>query len=228
MSREKKKGGHRSAKDLRRKKPVSDEKSILIVTEGEVTEKNYFTALKNKLKLSNSEIVVKHPRVTDPIKLVYEAKRLQKKRELEAKRSNKLIPYTEVWVVFDLEQQHDIRRQQAKKAHEHTKGIQFIESDPSFELWRLLHEKKTSKFFADKEAVIAEISRTIGKKYNPNETPSEETLKKIPDAVANALWLRNDNKKSGSTTPSTNVDHLVRSMNKAARPSSQLELPVKN
>ena len=231
MNRNKKKG-HRKAGDYRR--PIetrSKGKSILIVTEGEVTEKKYFEALCRKLDLKASRVKVVHPEGTDPITLTKAAISLRKAREKEAKRSPVLVPFKEVWVVFDLEQQHDERRVQAKKAQGiGGKGIKFIESDPSFEYWRLLHEEDcyTTKFFPDKKAVITELSKKLGYKYDSNEAPTVETLNKIPIAVKHAQRCRKYHEDSGgNTNPSTNVDLLVRSMNEASIPTRQLDLPAK-
>lgn len=227
MSRERNRG-HKNVRDYRRSKPTRPNgKSILIVTEGNVTEKNYFEAVKNKLRLSNTEVRVEHPEGTDPVTLTKAVIKLRKEREREAKTSNFVVPYTEVWVVFDLEKQHDIRRTQARKAREGAKGIKFIESDPSFEYWRLLHEPNgyTTKFLPDGNAVLKELKQHCPA-YTKSEVPDQATLNRVPLAVTNAMKCRKHHEAvGGSGNPSTNVDLLVRSMNSAAGKNLQFRLP---
>jgi hypothetical protein len=92
------------------------------VTEGKKTEPYYLRALCRRLSLSTAEVIVHHPEATDPKSLTDEAIELSRARRQMAKRSY-LVPYDEVWVVYDLEKPHDERRrlhknQQAKqKAH---------------------------------------------------------------------------------------------------------------
>jgi hypothetical protein len=200
----------------------------LIVTEGERTEPNYLKALQRRLSLKATRIEVVHPEGTDPITLIHEAIKLRDKRKRDSKKSNTLIPYDEVWVVFDLEQTHDERRQQAKAAKQvkGAHGIKFAESDPSFEFWRLLHETYTAQGFDSGAAVLKELKRIVP--YTKSEIPSAETLNKIPTAVKYAQRLRKDNQKTGRTNPATNVDLLVHSMNEAARPTSKFVLPAED
>lgn len=202
---------------------VSD-KIILIVTEGENTEVNYFVALRNRLKLAATDIQIIHPEGTDPITLTKEAIKLRNQR----KKNDHENPFDEVWIVFDLEKQHDKRRMQANKARgiPGAKGINFVESDPSFELWRLLHETYTTKSFDSGSAVLKELRRVVPS-YTKSEIPSPETLSKIPTAIKHTQRLRRDNEKTGRTNPATNVDLLVRSMNNATRKHLQFTLPAK-
>lgn len=201
-------------------------KTILIVTEGENTEVNYFNALRNLLKLSATDIKVIHPEGTDPITLTEEAIKLRNQK----RKADPENPFNEVWVVFDLEKQHDERRTQAKKARAvaGAKGIRFAESDPSFEYWRLLHEKNgyTTQFFPDSDSVQKELKKSCPA-YTKSEVPSTATLNQIPTAVKRAKQCRKHHKDSGGNgNPSTNVDLLVRSMNGATRKNLQFTLPA--
>jgi ribosomal protein L10 len=220
----KNKKGHRTARDYGRPNRFdSAAKKILIVTEGQNTEVNYFTALRNKFRLSATDIEVIHPDGTDPNTLIKEAIRLRNRQRGKDPDN----AFDEVWVVFDLEQTHDERRQQAKAAKQvkGAHGIKFAESDPSFEFWRLLHETYTAQGFDSGAAVLKKLKRIVPS-YTKSEIPSAETLNKIPTAIEYAQRLRKDNQKTERTNPATNVDLLVRSMNEAARPTSQLTLPA--
>lgn len=225
MNRDKKRG-HRTARDYGRPTRFdAAAKRILIVTEGQNTEVNYFTAVRNKLRLSATDIRVIHPDGTDPNTLTKEAIKLRNRQ----KKKDPDNTFDEVWVVFDLEKTHDERRQQATSAKQvkGARGIKFAESDPSFEFWRLLHETYTSKGFDSGDAVLKELQREVPS-YTKSEVPSAETLDKIPTAIKHAQRLRKDNEKSGRTNPTTNVDLLVRSMNEAARTTAKFTLPAKD
>jgi hypothetical protein len=225
VSRDKKRG-HRTARDYGRPtRFVTSGKIILIVTEGENTEVNYFKALRNQLKLSATDIEVIHPEGTDPITLTKKAIKLRDAR----KKADSEKSYDEVWVVFDLEKQHDERRSQARDARDirGASGIKFSESDPSFEYWRLLHEKKayTTKYFPDCDSVRRELEKHCPA-YTKSEYPSSETLSRIPLAVENAQKSRKYHQSSGGNgNPSTNIDLLVRSMNGATQKTRQYTLP---
>lgn len=225
MSRDKKRG-HRTARDYGRPNRFeASAKTILIVTEGKDTEVNYFEALRNQLKLSATDLEVIHPEGTDPITLTKKAIKLRDAR----KKADPEKSYDEIWIVFDLEKQHDERRSQARDARNirGARGIKFSESDPSFEYWRLLHEKNgyTTKFFPDCDSVQKELKKHCPA-YSKSEIPNTATLNQIPTAVKGAQKCRKYHEDSGgNSNPSTNVDLLVRSMNSATRKHLQFKLP---
>ncbi|HCM26950.1 MAG: hypothetical protein A2Z99_04030 [Treponema sp. GWB1_62_6] len=96
------------------KRPPSG-KCILIVTEGKKTEPAYFRALRNLFRLTTVDVEIVHPEGTDPVTLTNCAIELKTKRIREARQGH-TVPYDEIWVVFDLEKPHDIRRAQANAA----------------------------------------------------------------------------------------------------------------
>ena len=126
-------------------------KTFLIVTEGEKTEPLYFAAIKKRLRLNTAEGKIVSPAGTDPMTLVDEAIKRAQERSRLAKKSDEIVPYDDVWVVFDLESAHDVRREQAKVAKTIglKRGNKFAPSDPAFEFWLLLHETYTTRPFAD-------------------------------------------------------------------------------
>lgn len=211
-----------TSKDLRRSpRFVASNKILLIVTEGEKTELNYFQAVRNRLKLSSANVVIIHPEGTDAITLTQDAIRRRKQR----KKKNPEQPYDEVWVVYDLEREHDERRRQAINARnlKGAKGVQFAESDPSFEFWLLLHETRTTRSLASSAEAECALKKARPN-YAKGEIPSSATLDKIPVAVENAEWVRADNERSGRTNPSTQVDLLIRAMNDATSPANKFLL----
>ena len=199
--------------------------AFLIVTEGLKTEPNYLKALCNCLRLAPADVDIDHPEGTDPITLTRRAINLRDARKIDAKKGF-LIPYDEVWVVFDLEKPHDERRKLAKEAMalKEAKGLYFAISDPCFEFWLLLHEKLTTHLFLDSNEVEKEF-RGFWKDYTKSWSPPIKFIEKLPVAVKNAEYCRNYHKSSdGDGNPSTGVDKLVRSLNSATRLYRQFTL----
>jgi len=197
------------------------------VTEGKKTEPNYLKALRKRFQLAATDIEIIHPDGTDPVTLTNRAVELRNQRKNKIRSG--IIPYDEVWVVFDLEKTHDERRTQAIKAMSmpEAKGICFAVSDPAFEYWLLLHEEYTTASFADCDAVTARLKKHWPD-YKKEDTLSSAFLEKAPTAVQNARRVRADNEKSGRTNPATDVDMLVCSMNEATRSHLQYDLSDKH
>jgi hypothetical protein len=208
----------RGPESYRRAAPTkAPRKTFLIVTEGKQTEPNYLRALCRKLSLSTAEVVVHHPEATDPKSLTDEAIELSKARRRMAKKSY-VVPYDEVWVVYDLEKPHDERRQLHKnqqgkqKAH----GVCVASSDPCFEFWLLLHFQYTTRPFADYNQVVKSLKKHL-LNYEKASEIQDSVLCRTPDAVKNAEKCRSHHKDCGGDgNPSTDVHLLVRSLNDAA------------
>jgi hypothetical protein len=206
----------------------SSGQSFLIVTEGLKTEPNYLELLRKRLHLAAADVEIVHPNGTDPVTLTERAIELRDLRRKQARR-NLAIEYDEVWVVFDLEKPHDERRQLAVRAQtlRGVKGIKFAASDPAFEYWLLLHEYYTTAPFSDCDALISRLKQ-FWTDYDKGRSPAPEFLEKIPTAVMHAERCRKFHQEiGGAKNPSTDVDHLVRSLNLATRPHLQFDFPKK-
>lgn len=192
-------------------------KVFLIVTEGKKTEPNYFEKLKDHLRLNTLKIV--HPEGTDPVTLTKNAISLREKQKQEAKKRDDIVPFDEVWVVFDLEKLHDQRRELAQKAIDfgRPKGIRFAQSDPCFEYWLLLHWQYTTASFACCEHVIKSL-KFHWIDYDKGFMPPLDCIEKFPIAVKSAERCRKFHKDCESAgNPSTDVDLIIQELNKAAR-----------
>ena len=146
-------------------------------------------------------------------------------KDLEPKKGF-VIPYDEVWVIFDLEDLHDVRRKQAAEAMrmKEARNLIFGISDPAFEYWLLLHKEYTTKPFDGPTAVIRQL-KNHWKDYTKGAQLPQDFLEKIPDAVSRAEKCRSHHIKSnGDGNPSTSVDILTRSLNSATRPHLQFRL----
>ncbi len=195
------------------------------MTEGEKTEPNYLTALRDRLQLNATEVKILHPEETDPITLTRKAIELRKARKKSARKGFE-IAYDEVWVVFDLEKPHDKRQKLASKAMKmkEAAGILFAVSDPCFEFWLLLHDEYTTRSFSDCESVARRLKKHWPG-YSKGQPPSSSFLDKLPVAVTNAQRCRDHHETcEGDGTPSTAVDILAKNLNSATREHLQFVL----
>lgn len=201
-------------------------KAFLIVTEGEKTEPNYMDALRKRLQLNATDVKIVHPPGTDPVTLTKHAIALRDARKKSAEKSYTVLPYDEVWVIFDLEKEHDQRRELAKRAMrlEEAAGIQFAISDPCFEYWLLLHHDYTTRPFPECDAVIKLLNKHMPG-YSKGMKPESSIFDKLPAAVRHAMRCRKHHETSGGNgNPSTKVDFLVANLNAATRPHLRFPL----
>lgn len=91
-----------SGREIRPRKP---RRAVLIVCEGAETEPRYFEELRRTLGLAATVDVVIEGKTgyTDPIGLVVAAQERRQRRMREARRSNTLVEFEDVRVVFDVE-----------------------------------------------------------------------------------------------------------------------------
>jgi hypothetical protein len=195
-------------------------RTFLIVTEGEKTEPSYFEALRNRLHLTSVEVHVYHPEATDPRSLTEEAIRISADRKRRARNSYAVVPYDEVWVVYDLEKTGDERRRlhRSQQAKQKACGLRAATSDPSFEFWLLLHFRYTTCPFPDCRAVIKQLKRHLPEYEKRLAVPDLKILlDRTKDAIKNADTCRKHHRAcNGSGNPSTEMDVLVRSLDAVA------------
>lgn len=137
MTRMKDRGRVRSVKKRRNKAGGNLPARMLIVTEGEVTEKEYFECLRDELGLGRRQVVViSSGGETSPVQVVEHARaRLAKKDD----------NFKYVYCVFDMDGNKDRFRngiaavEEMKKCKGNFKEIEAITSVPCFEFWLWLH-----------------------------------------------------------------------------------------
>src|SRR4051794_17390006 len=125
--------GRRGGWSIRRRPPFRQPKQrILIVCEGEVTERRYFHAL--KLEARNPRVDVQIARQTGvPLVVVQEAIRLKAEAVSAARRErDDNERYDQVWGGFDVDEHPNL--DQAVRLTQ-DKEIQLAISNPCFELW---------------------------------------------------------------------------------------------
>ena len=185
---------------------------ILIVSEGEKTEPNYFEGLRNVWKLSTAEVEVKGEGATPGV-VVARAIEMRDERKRLA-RKGAADKYDEVWAVFDRDTHTDFDAAMAaaKKA-----DIKTAHSVPCIELWYLLHFTYTTRAFSKYGDLRPEL-----KKYLPDYDKSKdyciEFLSKLDDAFRNAGKLRQFGVDNNMKSPATDVDLLVKRLKAIAEP----------
>lgn len=215
----------RDARDYHRRRPreANSGKTILIVSEGVVTEPQYLVALRNHLRLHSTDVEIVHGGATDPVNIVDHALKLRKARQ-KAARKDRTVAYDEVWCVFDAE--GPPRRENLARAVDRAKatGVFVALSHPCFEYWLVLHETYTTATFADYEAVKRRL-REFHPEYDKHVPTDLLIPEKVPTAVTHARRVRIDHQRTGTTTPVTEMDLLVVSMNEATREHLRITIP---
>jgi hypothetical protein len=217
----------RSARSLssldRRSRNYKPRESILIVCEGLQTEPNYFQSLRRELRLSSVEVQIEGEGAA-PITVVERAIRLQNERKRQAKKSGKkgdgkIIPFDEIWCVFDVEDivhnpsfHRAVAKAQAKSFH-------LAISNPAFEYWYLLHFKDTSRPFRNASDLLKALKQKDGfPNYEKNKDVFYELLPYMKSAIERAARILSNhpNQDEPFPNPSTFVFRLVLKLKKMA------------
>ncbi len=138
------KGDRGRAAGYKRRGPATQPRlRILVICEGEVTEPGYFNALRTELRNLLVEIQIEG-RGEGPKTLVERAVLRKKESDRNARKDREPSRvYDEIWCVFDVDEHANLAdaRQQARD-----NGIELAVSNPSFELWALLHFQSQTAF----------------------------------------------------------------------------------
>lgn len=184
---------------------------ILIVCEGAKTEPIYLDKMKKHYRLpaAKIEIVPGNISGTNPKSVVEYAKR----RMEELVRENNDIENENVWCVFDRDQ-HEKLHEALQQAEDNGFGVGF--SNPSFELWLLLHFQDQQAEI-ERKVVTSRLKKHI-KDYEKNSRGTfDRTIDRLAEAKTRAEYLRKmhiRNKNPENHNPSTSVDKLVNHLEK--------------
>lgn len=154
-------------RDIQRKIRERNKIMLIIIEGNNQTERLYF----NKFKQRNSSVKIEIPgcKIVEPVKLMEYA--LNKKKEYA-------IDFNEgdtVWCVFDVDAKKTLEMQRAKQLADRT-GIRMVLSNPSFELWFLLHtDYYSTRPFSSNEELLRELKSKF------------PTYKKTDDSIFNII-----------------------------------------
>jgi len=184
-----------------------------VVCEGVVTEPFYFKDLRKVAECQLVEIVVVDLGAV-PKTVVEEAVRRKRAAEDDASRQNDdFLRYDEVWCVFDVDQHPRLpdARQQAR-----ANKIRLAISNPSFELWALLHLQDQTAHLDRKEArrLLVQHIPTYQK-----QLPFALIHQGYSQALRRALTLRQRRAEAQDAggNPSTDVGLLTQRMHELGR-----------
>ena len=189
---------------------------ILIVCEGEMTEPNYFGALKLESEIAR-RIVVRVVKGTGGSATETVNRAIQKKSD--ASKSN-YISYDEIWCVLDVEGEDAGHLSSLRSAIVKAEKQKFkvVLSNPCFEVWYLAHFEKSSERFTTNQDVERKLSRlwqdAFSETYSKSAPNHYERLKdQTTDAIENARSVWEEHIKNGSDmtrhNSSTEVYKLV-------------------
>lgn len=215
----------KTAKKLsRRTATIAPNRRVLIVTEGEVTEVQYFEELKRILGLVNVDLdICGRECDSSPTAVVRYAIARADAEGLHSKGG-----YNDVYCVIDRDDHKDFDKAisqilNANKPRSAFKGEQIVAvvSYPCFEYWLLLHFAfSRSPFSAASGKTAAEVVTAELKKYPPFESYekplTKEMLAELFDkkdvAITNAIQSLADAKKTGEMNPSTTIHDLLQTL----------------
>ncbi|PZT48396.1 RloB [Helicobacter valdiviensis] len=184
---------------LRNRQPTRQTNEvILIVCEGEKTEKKYLNQLKDFFRLSNVSINIVSSKNSDPSQIVE-----------FAEEKNKDCSYDKVYCVFDKDTHSNFN--EAREKCEQC-NFEVIISNPCFEFWILLHFTYTTKIFGT-NSPCNELINVCLKKYMKNYTKNynfTDTIRKNLDtAIENAQKANKEAENNNYTSSYTFMDKLA-------------------
>lgn len=185
-------------------------KLVLIVCEGEVTERAYFRAIRTKLDKRNITIIP--------------GKGSNPKSILETAKNEYIdVKYDQIFCVFDKDthpQYQSVITEIAQLSNRLRKPmpIKAVYSAPCFEYWLLLHFKYTAApYNCTQQKTTGELCSSQLKKYMPDYDKSKSSIikafptlyKKLDEAIKNAKKIQEASKNDGFDEPYTNMNELI-------------------
>lgn len=190
-------------------RPRNIGKKIVIICEGS-TEEIYFESIRKHKRLPTVKIKVVNPDCSDPLSIVKKAVEIRDYSE----REKAWLDDDQIWVVYDGDEHILNNEENWKTAIElaSTENIVLGISNPSFELWFLLHYQEQN----------ANIRRDVAlsnlKKHLPHYTKTTELFPEPLEAVTSTATERAERLKDrierdgldNYTNPSTEIYLLVK------------------
>ena len=204
---------HKKSLIKRPQRNLKPNKVILIVCEGEKTERNYFQSLKEFLNLISVGIEILPSPHPTPLKAINYA-------EQKARESNE---YDEIYCVIDRDTHGDFDEalDKAKNIKLQNTIFKVIVSDPCFEFWILLHFTKITPNFSTTKSPCKELQKHKDFKKNLPHYSKDYEFK---DIIANRLnvAIKNANEINKENlpirqTPYTEVVRLVENLQDLAK-----------
>ena len=195
-------------------------KRIIIAMEGSKTEPRYFGSLIKKLGLRNVELLKRSKTKSSPLNVIASLDKERREIEKEYGKHEK----DEFWAVFDRDnwptETLDKVASQAEK-----KKYCLADSNPCFELWLLLHDKRLSelKGLEGRAAIggcdsVKEELKKVDKNYDKSKYKTEGYIEKIGNAIQNAKETDTEHQTRWLNSIGTRVYLLVESIRLSVQP----------
>jgi hypothetical protein len=176
-------------------------KVYVIATEGKCTEPLYFQCFQGNPYRQNLSIKLL------PARKGQSAPKSVLKRLQEYAKKSGLKPQDELWLVIDVPEWTTADLQAVYQACQ-KEGYSLAASNPSFELWLLLHQEnpRTPSTVSECER---ELTRLLGKPYDKSNYDPHRLLPKVDHAIAHAQRLHTDDAEPWPPSVGTQVYKLV-------------------
>lgn len=180
---------------------------FLIACEGD-GEKAYLEAIRQSLRLSNRQIIVLNEKGTDPLSIVKSVI----EHRIALKKEGTWLSRDSAWAAFDGDEHRDNDRENWYQALDlaQAQGINLAVSNPSLELWYLLHFQDQQSYI-HRDKAVEEL-----KKHTPQYQKPLPLLSVTPEArqaaVQRAAWLAERNREAGRpfyNNPSSGMGKLI-------------------
>lgn len=189
----------RSFSSKKRNKQNRKEKPMIIITaEGRnETEARYF----NNFRKADCPYIIKFHKaghLTDPTKLAESIRKRWDAEEADVRTGDM------AFVVIDLDNKES-KAKEIQQLEAKNKNVKFIVSNPSFEVWFLLHYEYSTRSYMSADAVIKEL-----RKHYPGYEKTSDMypilLDKVDDAITNAEKLEDYHNAEEHLHPDVNCN----------------------
>jgi hypothetical protein len=207
--------------------------TFLIVTEGEVTEREYFESLRCLLQFDPVTVKVVHPNCTDAMGLIKaainERSQPREKRRRGEAGNRDVSNYDHTWVVFDTDVPERLGTLGNALNAARKESVHVALSTPTIELWLLLHFRDRPGPLLDSSAAERALSDCLGYSYDKSKATFRRLWPilrpNIEMAVRRATEVRSFHQRANSLfppNPSTDVDRLVCALNASIQPNLRI------
>lgn len=202
--------------------------AFLIVTEGTVTEPEYFRQLRSALRLSTVHIKVQPGDRSDPLHVIETASREARAQIRRAKQGVLGIDEPEmfdhIWAVIDTDVAVRQGRWNDVVQRAAARKVTIAPSSPCFEFWLLLHLTYTTRTdLVDGERAKAVVEQALGQEYSTSKEGTKKAIAALlptwRQAVVHAERVCRYHEKAATpepANPSTRVGQLVSALNDTA------------
>lgn len=189
---------------------IETHKRIIIIVEGDKTEKIYFEDLKKDYGFIGKQVsisIITSNKKSHPKHLLSKAISTIQHEELKLNKGD------QIWIVFD----NDNREIQEIISKAKNKNIKIAYSHICFEYWYLLHYNLTSKQSTCCNELIKNLSKEI-KNYNKSHHLYSELQSRTETAISNATKLISQHRRAEpeiskfQMRPVTTVHELVNAL----------------